>query len=84
MTSRLAAGDSKEQSATFAYKTLAFPMLTGSFVTAAGFVRAIPFDVDAADALGVPSGPARGLHVRDAPMAGPEHAQERLFHKLVE
>ena len=38
MTSRLAAGHSKEQSATFAYKTLAFPMLTGSFVTAAGFV----------------------------------------------
>ncbi|WGJ14312.1 efflux RND transporter permease subunit [Methylocapsa sp. D3K7] len=38
MTSRLAAGDSKEESATFAYKTLAFPMLTGSFVTAAGFV----------------------------------------------
>ncbi len=38
MTTRLAAGDSKEQSATFAYKTLAFPMLTGSFVTAAGFV----------------------------------------------
>ncbi|WP_414462145.1 efflux RND transporter permease subunit [Hyphomicrobium sp. DY-1] len=38
MTSRLAAGDSKEQSATFAYKSLAFPMLTGSFVTAAGFV----------------------------------------------
>ncbi len=38
MTSRLAQGDSKEQSATFAYKTLAFPMLTGSFVTAAGFV----------------------------------------------
>ncbi len=38
MTSRLAAGDSKEQAATFAYETLAFPMLTGSFVTAAGFV----------------------------------------------
>ena len=38
MTSRLATGDSKEQAATFAYKTLAFPMLTGSFVTAAGFV----------------------------------------------
>ncbi|HEY8008807.1 MAG TPA: efflux RND transporter permease subunit [Methylocella sp.] len=38
MTSRLAAGDSKAQSATFAYRTLAFPMLTGSFVTAAGFV----------------------------------------------
>ncbi|MGH6845777.1 MAG: efflux RND transporter permease subunit [Methylocella sp.] len=38
MTSRLAAGESKEQAATFAYKTLAFPMLTGSFVTAAGFV----------------------------------------------
>ena len=38
MTSRLAAGDSKEEAATFAYKTLAFPMLTGSFVTVAGFV----------------------------------------------
>jgi multidrug efflux pump subunit AcrB len=38
MTSRLEAGDSKEQAATVAYKTLAFPMLTGSFVTAAGFI----------------------------------------------
>lgn len=38
MTSRLAAGASEEQAATFAYETLAFPMLTGSFVTAAGFV----------------------------------------------
>ncbi len=38
MTTRLAQGDSKEQAATFAYKTLAFPMLTGSFITAAGFV----------------------------------------------
>ncbi|WP_036260408.1 efflux RND transporter permease subunit [Methylocapsa aurea] len=38
MTSRLAQGESKEEAATFAYKTLAFPMLTGSFVTAAGFV----------------------------------------------
>ena len=38
MTSRLAGGDSKEQAATFAYATLAFPMLTGSFVTAAAFV----------------------------------------------
>ena len=38
MTTRLAAGDSKEEAATFAYKSLAFPMLTGSFVTAAGFV----------------------------------------------
>jgi multidrug efflux pump subunit AcrB len=38
MTSRLAAGDSKEEAATFAYKTLAVPMLTGSFVTAAGFI----------------------------------------------
>jgi len=38
MTSRMAAGESKEQAATFAYKSLAFPMLTGSFVTAAGFV----------------------------------------------
>ena len=38
MTSRMAAGDSKERAATSAYDTLAFPMLTGSFVTAAGFV----------------------------------------------
>src|SRR6185369_8473586 len=38
MTSRLAQGDSKERAATFAYQTLAFPMLTGSFVTTAGFV----------------------------------------------
>ncbi len=38
MTSRLAAGDNKEDSASFAYKTLALPMLTGSFVTAAGFI----------------------------------------------
>ncbi|MEJ0094888.1 MAG: efflux RND transporter permease subunit [Methylocella sp.] len=38
MTSRLAQGDDKEQAATFAYKSLAFPMLTGTFVTAAGFV----------------------------------------------
>ena len=38
MTMRLAMGDEKERAATFAYKTLAFPMLTGSFVTMAGFV----------------------------------------------
>jgi multidrug efflux pump subunit AcrB len=38
MTSRLAAGDAKEDAASFAYKTLAMPMLTGSFVTAAGFI----------------------------------------------
>jgi multidrug efflux pump len=38
MTSRLATGDNKEDAASFAYKTLALPMLTGSFVTAAGFI----------------------------------------------
>ena len=38
MESRLAEGDEKEQAATFAYRTLAGPMLTGSFITAAGFV----------------------------------------------
>jgi multidrug efflux pump subunit AcrB len=38
MTTRLALGDTKEKAATFAYRTLAFAMLTGSFVTAAGFV----------------------------------------------
>ncbi|KAF0135985.1 MAG: acriflavin resistance protein [Methylocystaceae bacterium] len=38
MTTRLALGDEKEEAASYAYKTLAFPMLTGSFVSAAGFV----------------------------------------------
>ena len=38
MISRMAAGDSKEKAATVAYESLAFPMLTGSFITAAGFV----------------------------------------------
>ncbi|MGH7156332.1 MAG: efflux RND transporter permease subunit, partial [Acetobacteraceae bacterium] len=38
MTSRLAVGDSREASATFAYKSVAIAMLTGSFVTAAGFI----------------------------------------------
>ena len=38
MTERLDAGDEKEEAATFAYRTLAAPMLTGSFITAAGFV----------------------------------------------
>ncbi len=38
MTTRLAQGDSKEDAASFAYKTLALPMLTGTFVTIAGFV----------------------------------------------
>ena len=38
MTMRLAKGDEKENAATFAYRTLAFPMLTGSLVTMAGFV----------------------------------------------
>jgi multidrug efflux pump len=38
MTMRLAQGDRKEAAATFAYRTLAFPMLTGSLVTMAGFV----------------------------------------------
>src|SRR5262249_41836695 len=38
MTMRLAQGDEKEAAATFAYRTLAFPMLSGSLVTMAGFV----------------------------------------------
>ena len=38
MTTRLAQGDGKEDAASFAYKTLAMPMLTGTFVTIAGFV----------------------------------------------
>ncbi len=38
MIRRLAAGDTKEQSATFAYRTLAAPMLSGTLITIAGFV----------------------------------------------
>ncbi|MDZ5604898.1 efflux RND transporter permease subunit [Pseudomonas sp. RP23018S] len=38
MVTRLEAGDSKEEAATFAYKSTAFPMLTGTLVTVAGFV----------------------------------------------
>jgi multidrug efflux pump subunit AcrB len=38
MIRRLAAGDSKEAAATFAYKTLAAPMLAGTLITVAGFV----------------------------------------------
>ena len=38
MIRRLAAGDSKEGAATFAYRSLAAPMLTGTLVTIAGFV----------------------------------------------
>ncbi|HEV2978107.1 MAG TPA: efflux RND transporter permease subunit [Casimicrobiaceae bacterium] len=38
MIRRLAAGDSKENAATFAYKTLAAPMLAGTLITIAGFV----------------------------------------------
>jgi multidrug efflux pump len=38
MIRRLAAGDSKADAATFAYRTLAAPMLIGTLVTIAGFV----------------------------------------------
>jgi multidrug efflux pump subunit AcrB len=38
MMRRLASGDSKELAATFAYKTLAAPMLAGTLITIAGFV----------------------------------------------
>ena len=38
MTRRLEAGDSIENAASFAYTSVAFAMLTGSFVTMAGFV----------------------------------------------
>ncbi len=38
MTTRLAQGDTKEEAASFAYRTLALPMLTGTLVTIAGFV----------------------------------------------
>ncbi len=38
MLTRLAQGDSKEQAATFAFRTYAFAMLAGTLVTIAGFV----------------------------------------------
>ncbi|MDP3418619.1 efflux RND transporter permease subunit [Falsiroseomonas sp.] len=38
MIRRLSLGDGKAQAATFAYKTLAAPMLTGTLVTIAGFI----------------------------------------------
>ena len=38
MLRRLSAGDHMDAAASFAYTTLAFPMLTGSFITMAGFV----------------------------------------------
>ncbi|MFN8984597.1 MAG: efflux RND transporter permease subunit, partial [Alphaproteobacteria bacterium] len=38
MIRRLSVGDRKDQAATFAYRTLAAPMLTGTLVTIAGFL----------------------------------------------
>jgi multidrug efflux pump subunit AcrB len=38
MVTRLEQGDDKERAATFAYTSTAFPMLTGTLVTIAGFV----------------------------------------------
>jgi multidrug efflux pump subunit AcrB len=38
MVSRLEEGDDKEHAATFAYTSTAFPMLTGTLITVAGFV----------------------------------------------
>lgn len=38
MVSRLEAGDSRRQAATWAFKTTAFPMLTGTLVMIAGFI----------------------------------------------
>jgi multidrug efflux pump len=38
MVTRLEHGDDKERAATFAYRSTAFPMLTGTLVTVAGFV----------------------------------------------
>jgi multidrug efflux pump subunit AcrB len=47
MIRRLQAGDTKDQAATFAYRSLAAPMLTGTLVTIAGF---IPIGVAASSA----------------------------------
>ena len=47
MVSRLEEGDSKHDAATFAYHSTAFPMLTGTLVTVAGFIP-IGFNASAA------------------------------------
>jgi multidrug efflux pump subunit AcrB len=47
MVARLEAGDSKNAAATFAYTSTAFPMLTGTLVTVAGFLP-IGFNASAA------------------------------------
>jgi multidrug efflux pump subunit AcrB len=47
MVARLEAGDSKNHAATFAYTSTAFPMLTGTLVTIAGFLP-IGFNASAA------------------------------------
>ncbi len=47
MVARLEAGDSKNTAATFAYTSTAFPMLTGTLVTVAGFLP-IGFNASAA------------------------------------
>ena len=47
MVARLEAGDSKTSAATFAYTSTAFPMLTGTLVTVAGFLP-IGFNASAA------------------------------------
>ncbi|WP_456390121.1 efflux RND transporter permease subunit [Profundibacter sp.] len=38
MITRLEAGDSRRQSASYAWRTIAFPMLTGTLITVAGFI----------------------------------------------
>ena len=47
MVARLEAGDTKTRAATFAYTSTAFPMLTGTLVTVAGFLP-IGFNASAA------------------------------------
>jgi multidrug efflux pump subunit AcrB len=56
MIRRLGAGDSKQEAATFAYRSLAAPMLTGTLVTIAGFVP-IGFASSGAASTPSPSSP---------------------------
>lgn len=52
MVTRLELGDSLHEAATFAYRSTAFPMLTGTLVTIAGFV---PIGLNASSAGNTPS-----------------------------
>ena len=65
MIRRLGAGDTKDEAATFAYRTLAAPMLIGTLVTIAGFVP-----------IGFAAELGRRVHLLD--LLGRRHLAHRL------